>query len=115
MYSPTFAGDIRQVQEHYVDEQADLLEEWQFDEESHPELDIELDFSEKLIDREERDGAPTASDDMLAQLDLEATLEEIERLQKLEVLAVADPDETEEALILGATCVFDWWQVEEKM
>ena len=55
MYSPTFAGDIRQVQEHYVDERADLLEEWQFDEESHPELDIEMDFSEKLIDREERD------------------------------------------------------------
>ena len=59
MYSPTFAGDIRQVQEHYVDEQADLLEECQFDEESHPELDIEMDFSEKLIDREERDGPPT--------------------------------------------------------
>ena len=35
---------------------------------------------------------------MLAQLDREATLEEIERLQKLEVLAVADPDEKEEAL-----------------
>ena len=39
------------------------------------------------------------SDDILAQLDREATLEEIERLQKLEVLAVADPDEKEEALI----------------
>ena len=90
MYSPTFAGDIRQVQEHYVDEQADLLEEWQFDEESHPELDIEMDFSEKLIDREKRDGPPIVSDEMLAQLDREATLEEIERPQKLEVLAVAD-------------------------
>ena len=47
MYSPTFAGDTRQVQEHYVDEQADLLEEWQFDEESRPELDIEMDFSRR--------------------------------------------------------------------
>ena len=32
----------------------------------------------------------------------------IEGLQKLEVLAVADPDEKEEALILDTTCVFDW-------
>ena len=27
LYSPTFAGDIQQVQNHHVNEQADLLEE----------------------------------------------------------------------------------------
>lgn len=70
-----------------------------------------MDYSEKLIDGdgEERDGPPTLSDEMFAQLDQKVTLEEVERLQKLEVFGRCRfLNETEQALIFDTTCVFDW-------
>lgn len=57
MYSPTFAGDIREV-EHIVGEQTDTLEESTFDVETYPELDGDRDSSDKLMDPERRSGPP---------------------------------------------------------
>ena len=99
---------VEENDDMYVDDQIDLLAAWTFDLEHHPELKVEMDTREKSFgDRAERDGPPNVSEDELNELDQKATLEEISRLQQLEVLAGAD-DATDEPLLLDATCVFDW-------
>ena len=112
LHSPTWAGNINMVEENddmYVDEQIDLLEAWTFDLEHHPELEVEMDTDEKSFgDRAERDGPPNVSEEEPNELDRKATLEEISRLQQLEVLAGAEEATDEEPLLLDTTCVFDW-------
>ena len=112
LHSPTWAGNINMVEENddmYVDEEIDLLEAWTFDLEHHPELEVEMDTGEKSFgDRAERDGPPNVSEEELNELDRKATLEEISRLQQLEVLAVAEDATDEEPLLLDPPCVFDW-------
>ena len=57
-----------------------------------------MDTNEMSFGDRAEDGPPNVSEEELNELDQKATLEEISRLQQLEVLAVADDATNEEPL-----------------
>ncbi len=108
--SPTFAGNIRLVAEYggidvYVEPDEDSFDS------PHEDCFLHLDEDGDDVNpsgtQKEKEGPPILSDDEMAQLDQEASLEELVRLSKIGVIteyAEMNGDE----MILDTRLVFDW-------
>ena len=126
LYFPSYAGEMspknRQVvhmdplmsyngMEIYVNNEDDhysedgLVDDGEADEYVH----IQQEINAQIHERGEGEGPPTnLSPEQIRALDDKATVEEIEKLEKLSVIEPHGSEPDEDAVLLDTTCVYDW-------
>ena len=116
LYPPSFAGSVNQVTAFNFEDVEVFAEEEIAEDELSYNLEeyeeffgLEEEISKQIADQGEGDGPPKLSPEEVQILDDAAMLAEIEKLDKLSVIApVENEDDQEGVTFLDTTTVFDW-------